>query len=187
LKGFNDLIEDAEWLLERTSTKINGFIIRPIRNGDGEGLWIGEYIANKITREEKIYDENARKIRKIIEEYDAEGEEDIKNKIGIDLLREELKSKIVQDFRYFWCPEKREILKCPNIETIRNKVRGETKKSDGTIRDFEIAGIINDVNKNNPCPHTNMYCPLRDPNEFNRVINYERMVRKYHNDKIKLI
>jgi len=181
LRAFNNLTTDAEWVLERSS-KTSGFIVRPIGNVDEEGLWIGEYRKNTITREERFYDEDVKTIRKIVE--GCKDEEDVKKKLGIDILKEKLKSEIVQDFRYFWCPEEKGILKCPNVEVIRDSLRNESENSKGVIRCFEV---VDAISKHNSCPYTNMYCPLKDPNEYNRVLSYIKLLKKYHrNDKIEL-
>ncbi|MEM2985317.1 MAG: hypothetical protein QXL24_08845, partial [Candidatus Jordarchaeaceae archaeon] len=70
-KGYNNLVDDAEWLLERTSQKSRGFIIRPVRKCQKCGIWIGEYDyrGNQINRQELLFDSNTEIYCTMIENF----------------------------------------------------------------------------------------------------------------------
>ena len=68
IRGYNNLTDDAEWLLERTPQKSRGFILRPISKDGQEGIWVGEYThaGNQITRQDLIYNRNGSAMSKMI-------------------------------------------------------------------------------------------------------------------------
>ena len=100
-RGYDSLLDDAEWLLERTHCRSRGFLIRVVMKGQKTGLWIGEYLCGKkgIVRQELIFQGYAGNISKAILDY-ASGrisEDNLLRRIRIENLRE-LKSNIILDF-----------------------------------------------------------------------------------------
>ena len=68
--GYDNLTDDAEWLLERTPQKSRGFIIRPITTNNQEGIWVGEYNQHsQISRQDFLFCEQAHNLSKTITDY----------------------------------------------------------------------------------------------------------------------
>ena len=70
-RGYNNLIDDVEWLLERTTQKSRGFFIRPIKDNKNIGVWIGgyDYKGNNINKQDFLFGEKASAFSKIISDY----------------------------------------------------------------------------------------------------------------------
>ena len=119
IRSYDNAVDDAEWLLERTPQKSRGFIIRPVTKNQKQGIWIGEYNhdGNQIERQNLVTDEQAQKLGKTITDYSDRKitEKKLIEKIQIDQLRKKLKSSIIQDFRYYTCPTDCFCQTCPHI------------------------------------------------------------------------
>ena len=126
-RGYNNLLDDAEWLLERTSKKSWGFLIRPVSNGKQDGIWIGEYTynGNNIVREELIFDNDTSEISRVmmnLANSRIDEEKFVKN-LSIDLLRNKIDSKIIRDFKYYLCPIEKFYYSCPHILKIYKNLK----------------------------------------------------------------
>jgi len=102
-RSYDNLTDDAEWLLERTPQKSRGFIIRPITKHEQEGIWIGEYNCqgSQITRQEFLLCEKASSLGKVIADCFQRKitEKELMKEIDIDQLKKRLESKIPHTHR----------------------------------------------------------------------------------------
>jgi len=175
-KGYNDLVDDAEWLLERTSQKSRGFILRPIRKNGHDGLWVGEYdfSGNQINRQESLFNPEASSLCSAIKNYALHkvSEKRLLEKLGIENLRRTLRNSIVRDFRFYACPSERFYRSCVQVD----KIYAELVKKYGKgvkVHYFEVA---KEIEKANPCEDV-VVCPLMAPNLFERVLNLNNALR----------
>ena len=134
-RGYDSLLDDAEWLLERTPQKSRGFLMRVVVKNGRRGIWIGEYTQWKkqIGRQDFIFDESADSFSEIISDYANRkiSEASFLEKIKIENLRRHLKSRIIQDFKYYYCPSYRYLHECPYIDKTYLKLTekyGKNKK-----------------------------------------------------------
>ena len=65
-RGYGNLKDDAEWILERTPERSLGFLIRPMRKNDEKGIWIAEYNNKGLNREEYLFDYHSASLSNII-------------------------------------------------------------------------------------------------------------------------
>ncbi len=178
-RGYNSLMDDAEWLVERTPQKSRGFIIRPIHKKKSSGLWIGEYNHrdNQVHRQEMLFDSGASTLYKMIKNYAAHkiSEKKVIKKLRLEDLRKTLKSKIINDFKYYVCPPDRFYYSCIEAEKIFDtlvKKYGKNKK----IHYSEISKEIENVK---PCKDI-IVCLLKVPNLLERIhnLNHAFKIRK---------
>jgi hypothetical protein len=175
-KGYNDLADDAEWLLERTSQKSRGFIIRPVRKNNHDGLWIGEYDyrGNQINRQEFLFDSKASTLCLMIKNYVLHkvSEKRLLEKLSIESLRKTLKSTIVQDFRFYVCPANRFYRSCVQVD----KIYAELIKKYGKGKKVHYFEVAKEIEKAKPCEDV-VVCPLMVPNLFERILNLNNALR----------
>jgi len=175
-KGYNDLVDDAEWLLERTSQKSRGFILRPVRKNGHDGLWVGEYDfrGNQINRQESLFDPEASNLYTAIKNYALRkvSEKRLIDKLDIENLRKTLKSSIVGDFRFYACPSERFYHSCVQVDRIYAELVKKYGKG-VKVHYFEVA---KEIEKANPCDDV-VVCPLMTPNLFERVLNLNNALR----------
>jgi hypothetical protein len=175
-KGYNNLADDAEWLLERTPQKSRGFIIRPVRKGKREGLWIGEYDyrGNQINRQEFLFDSDASAFCLMIKNYVAHriSEKRLFEKLSIEGLRKTLKSTIVKDFRHYTCPADRFYHSCIQVDRVYN----ELIKKYGKGKKVPYSEVGREIESTKPCEAV-IVCPLMTPNLFERVLNLNNALK----------
>lgn len=177
-KGYGSLLDDAEWLLERTPQRSWGFMIRPVIKEKGYGLWIGEYMPgnNRVLREEMHFSRGASAISKLLLRYSENkiSERAINKILNVDTLRSKLpESNIIQDFKYFICPEERLYSKCPRVEEIYRAIL-ERSGSFSRLHYSQVAEIISRINKCNDV----IICPLTaPPNAFERIFTLNKVLR----------
>ncbi|MEM2341636.1 MAG: hypothetical protein QXX94_03935 [Candidatus Bathyarchaeia archaeon] len=186
-RGYGNLLDDAEWLLERTPQRSWGFMIRPITDGERYILWIGEYgpHVNQIIREDIISDRNASFISKILFDHANRkiSEKMVNKRITIEICKKLLKSKIVQDFKYYICPRKRFYESCPHINEIY-RVLKEKYSSEEKVHYSLVAEVISEIK---PCNDV-IICPLLfPPNSFERIINLNEVLKMRKLGEIKII
>jgi len=187
-RGYGNLLDDAEWLLERTSQRSWGFMIRPVIDGERYGLWIGEYAPhnNQIVREEIIFDRSSSSISKLLFNYADHkiSERKLSKKLALDTCKKKLKkSKIIQDFKHYICPIERFYKDCPHIERIY-KIIKEKYGLGAKIRYSLVAEIIASIK---PCEDV-ILCPLfSSPNTFERIISLNKALRSRKLGEIKII
>lgn len=186
-RGYGNLLDDAEWLLERTPQKSWGFMIRPIMDSERYILWIGEYSphTNQIVREEIISDRRASAISKTLFRYANRkiSERSVSKRITIEKCKEMLlESKIIQDFKYYICPRERFYKGCPHIDEIYRVIR-ERYNSGIRIRYSALAEIISEIK---PCDDV-IICPLLSSNSFERIITLNEALEGRGLGKIKII
>jgi len=175
-KGYNNLADDAEWLLERTPQKSRGFIIRPVRKDHQDGVWIGEYDyrGNQINRQEFLFNSDASVFCVMIKNYAAHkiSEKRLLEKLSIEDLRKTLKSTIVKDFKYYVCPVGRFYHSCTQVDRVYDALikkygRGKKVPYSEVAREIEYARPCEDV----------IVCPLMVPNLFERVLNLNNALK----------
>lgn len=172
-RGYDSLLDDAEWLLERTSRKSRGFIMRIITKNGKRGLWIGEYNQGEkqICRQDFIFEDSAEAISKTIMDYVNKkiSEKDLLEKIKIENLRKHLNSRIVQDFKHYHCPSYRFLYDCPYV----NKIYLKLTKKYGKGKKIPYSLIAEEIEQIETCKDV-IICPLSVPNLFERVLNLNK-------------
>ncbi|MEM2559215.1 MAG: hypothetical protein QXF59_00235 [Candidatus Bathyarchaeia archaeon] len=187
IKGYGNLLDDTEWLLERTPQRSWGFMIRPIIQDGLYGLWIGEYTpnSNQVIREETLFGKGSSIISKLLVRYieNKVSEREINRRISIDALKKMIpESNIIRDFKYYICPEERFYGKCPLIEKIYKAI-GEKYDSFTRLYCSQITEIISSVNK---C-HDVLICPiLASPNALERIIILNKVLKNRRIGEIKI-
>ncbi|MEM1514799.1 MAG: hypothetical protein QXH24_01925 [Candidatus Bathyarchaeia archaeon] len=185
---YENLLDDAEWLLERTPQRSWGFMIRSIIKEKHYGLWIGEYMPdnNKVIREEMLFSKGSSVISKILLKHSENrvSDKEVDRKINIDTLKKMLpESNIIRDFKHFTCPEERFYNRCPCIEEIY-KIIGERCSYAPRLYYSRVAEIIFRVNK---C-HDVIICPLQaSPNALERIFVLTKILQSRRIGKIKVI
>lgn len=187
-KGYGNLLDDAEWLLERTPQRSWGFMIRPIIRNEFCGLWIGEYgpLSNRVVRGEMLFDRNSSGISRILLKYanNEISESEVARRLTIKSLKRMLPgSMIIRDFKYYICPMERFYKDCPHIEKIYRAVR-ERYGAGARIRYSIVADIIFGMK---PCDDV-IICPLlSSPNRFESIIRLNMALRSRRLGEIKII
>lgn len=188
-RGYGNLLDDAEWLLERTSQRSWGFMIRPVRHGECYGLWIGEYgpHINRVIREEIIFDERtSSNISRILFDYADHkvSEKKVRKKVTLNICKRRLlDSKIVQEFKYYTCPVEKFYKNCPHVKEIYKNIR-EKYGLGAKVHYSIIAEIISSIK---PCSDV-IICPLLSPpNAFERIINLNKALKTRKIGEIKFI
>jgi len=186
IRGYNNLTDDAEWLLERTPQKSRGFILRPISKDGQEGIWVGEYThaGNQITRQDLIYNRNGSAMSKMISDYAAHKitERKLIRKLNIRRLKKSLKSKVIQDFRYYVCPSDLFYPSCAHVTRLYEALIHRFGKG----KKIHYALIAEEIAKTKLCEDV-ILCPLRVPNLFERVLNLNKALKSLGLGEIRLI
>ncbi|MEM2272865.1 MAG: hypothetical protein QXX56_01450 [Candidatus Bathyarchaeia archaeon] len=188
IRGYGSLLDDAEWLLERTQQRSWGFMIRPVIQNGRSGLWIGEYVPtnNQIVQEEILFSKGSSTISKLLLKYaeNKVNERKINRRIDVSALKKMLpESNIIQSFKYYVCPEERFYEKCPHIKEIYKAIE-EKCGSSTKLYYSRVAEIISSIDK---C-HDVLICPLlASPNAFERILILNNILRNKKIGKIKII
>ena len=174
-RGYNNLMDDAEWLLERTPQKSRGFIIRPVGRAKQAGVWIGEYSnrANRVVRQEILFDRGSSSLSKAVSNYATHKitERTLLDRVAIDALKKKLKSGIIRDFKYYLCPIQRFYASCVHIERVYEALK---KYRDAEKIPYSV--VAEEIEKTKPCDDVVM-CPLMVPNSLERVLNLAKALR----------
>jgi len=185
-KGYSNLVDDAEWLLERTLQKSRGFLIRPITKDNEEGIWIGEYDyeSNQISRQDLVFDNAASALCKLIQSYAnlRIAEKTFIEKIAIKSLKKKLKSRIVQDFKYFICPPELFYGTCIHVVKAYQGLTGRYGKGSRVPR----TAVVEEIAKTKPCADV-VVCPLMAPNSFEAILNLDKALRSRNLGGIRLV
>jgi hypothetical protein len=185
-RGYNNLTDDAEWLLERTSQKSRGFLIRPMSKDKEEGVWIGEYDygGSQINRQELIFSKTASVLSRLISDYADHKitEKKFMKKIAINSLKKKLKSRIVHDFRYYVCPPDFFYRSCTHID----KVYEELTRKYGKGSKIPYMLVVEEIAKTKPCEDV-IVCPLIVPNSFEGILNLDKALKSRKLGEVKLI
>ncbi len=174
LRGYDDPISDVEWILERNPSS-KGFILRPIVCDGRHGLWIGEFTGHgsEVTRYEEAYDGEASRISRLIMKYSSHEitERKLIKMLSIDTLKRRLRSDIIRGFKYYTCPRERFYRSCGEVERIYRELKvryGKGRISYSSLAD-EIAKMVR-------CEDV-IICPLKAPNAFERIHNFNRALK----------
>ena len=186
-RGYSNLLDDAEWLLERTPQKSWGFIIRPIISGEQYGLWIGEYgpHKNQVIREEMIFDKKASTLSKMLFDYEAHkiDEKKIRRKLTLDSCKKLFcKSKIIRNFKYYTCPAEYFYKHCPYIEKIYKSLI--EKYGRGSKVHYSL--VIDEISSIKQCDNV-LICPLMTANTFEAIMNLNKALRYRKTGEIKIV
>jgi len=172
-KGYNSLLDDAEWLLERTSRKSRGFIMRIIIKNGKRGIWIGEYGEGErqIGRQDFIFEDSAEAVSKTIIKYmnGKISEENLLKRIRIENLREHLNSRIIQDFKHYYCPPYRFPYECPYVDEIYGRL---TEKYGKGVK-IPYSLVAEEIEHIETCKDV-IICPLSPPNLFERILTLNK-------------
>ncbi|MCD6089433.1 hypothetical protein J7K07_06935 [Candidatus Bathyarchaeota archaeon] len=184
-RGYDSLLDDAEWLLERTHCRSRGFLIRVVMKGEKTGLWIGEYLYGKkgIVRQELIFQGCVGNISKAILDY-ASGrisEDNLLRRIRIENLRE-LKSNVIRDFKYYYCPSNRFLYECSYV----NEIYSRLVEKYGRENQIPYSLLAREVEKIEPCRDV-IICPLVASNMFERILNLNRALKTRRIGEIKFV
>lgn len=188
LRVYGNLLDDAEWLLERTPQRSWGIMIRPIMNGEKYGLWIGEYgpHTNRVISEEMTFDKGSSVLSRVLFKYAEHGidESKVRRIVTIDVCKRRIRdSKIVQRFKYYRCPEDRFYKSCERVEEIYKAVKNRYG-SEAKVHYSHILDIILNVE---PCEDA-LICPfLSLPNPLERIINLNKALRSRKIGEIKIV
>ena len=174
LRGYDDPIDDAEWLLERNPMS-QGFIIRPVSDGYRDGLWIGAYRQglSRIVRHEVLYDEGAREIADLIKRYHygEVGEREFMGRMNIEFIKGRIDSPIVHEFRYGRCPQDHYYYVCGEVDRVYNVL---LERFGG--RRIPLSCMADLVLEENKCSNATL-CPLKVSNAFERIYNLNRALK----------
>lgn len=173
-RGYNEPIDDAEWILER-NPKTKGFILRPVRYGRKEGLWIGEFAhnGNSIVRQEILCNDRALQISRLMTSYARRRttEKEVMELLSLNLLKKELDSEIIRGFKYYECPIDQFCYTCVEFKRIYETLKERYK--DSKVPYSKVADAILTLAE---CSEA-IVCPLRASNAFDRVYNLTRAVK----------
>lgn len=187
-RGYGTLLDDAEWLLERTQQRSWGFMLRPVIQDGRYGLWIGEYMPNnnQIIREEIIFSKGSSKISNLLMRYaeDKVGEKKINEIMEISVLKKMLpESNIIRGFKYYVCPEDWIYKRCPYVKEIYRAI-GEKYGSSVKLYYSRVAEIMSSINK---CDDV-IICPLlASPNAFERILVLNNILRSSKVGEMKIL
>ena len=173
-RGYNNPVDDAEWLLERSMIS-RGFILRPIVREGRHGLWIGEYTRSnsEVTRSEEVYDDDASKIHQLMVKYMSKeaSERRLLEKLSITSLKR-MESQIIRGFKYYVCPPGHFYHKCREVERVYGLLR-EKYGSGGKVF---YSLVADDILRIIQCEDA-VVCPLKAPNALDRLHNLGKAVR----------
>ncbi|MEM0050558.1 MAG: hypothetical protein QXW39_08525 [Candidatus Bathyarchaeia archaeon] len=187
-RGYGSLLDDAEWLLERTQQRSWGFMLRPVIQNGCYGLWIGEYMPNnnRVIREEIIFSKASSKISKLLMRYaeDKASERKIDRIMDISVLKKMLpESNIIRGFKYYICPEDWIYKRCPYAKEIYRAIE---EKYGSSIKLYysRVAEMMPSINK---CDDV-LICPLlASPNAFERILILNNILRSSKIGEIKVL
>jgi hypothetical protein len=175
-RGYNNLADDAEWLLERTPQKSRGFIIRPVHKNKQNGIWIGEYDhrGNQVGRQDFLFGQEASAVSMLIENYSRQkvSEKRFEEKLAVEELKKKLNSEIVRGFKYFTCPSNRFFHSCIHVD----RVYRELAQKFGIGIKVPYSLVAKEIEKIKPCEDV-VVCPLTVPNLFERVLNLSKALK----------
>jgi len=180
--GYNNPMDDAEWVLER-NPQTRGFILRPVSIGERDGLWIGEYTNNGIVQCEVLCDKGASLITRLITNYAQRKvpERRFIERLNISLLKEKLRSEIVQRFKYYECPSDRVYHTCDEVE----KVYEALKEKYGNNR-VPYSNVADEILAVARCSEA-VICPFRASNAFERIYNLNKVLKARGFGEIKFV
>lgn len=185
-RGYNNLKDDSEWLLERTPQKSRGFLIRPVSRDDEEGIWIGEYNygGNQIDRQDLIFGNVGSALSKLIAGYADRriSEKNFTVKITIESLKKKLKSSIIQEFKYYTCPPDLFYNSCTHVENVYRELIKKYGKDSG----INYMLVADEIAKTKPCEDV-IVCPLMVPNFFEGVLNLDKALKSRKLGAIELL
>jgi len=185
-RGYDSLLDDAEWLLERTLQRSRGFIMRVILKDGKKGLWIGEYHQGEkqIRRQDFLFNDSVEAVYKIITDYmnGKISEKKILRKIRVEDLKKRLNSRIIRAFKHYHCPQYLFLYECPYVRSIYLKLvekYGKGKRIPYSLVAEEIEHIerCGDV----------IVCPLATPNLLERILNLKKAFKTRKLGEIKFI
>jgi len=183
-RGYDNPIDDAEWILER-NPKTKGFILRPVTNVNGKGLWIGEYAPNgsSITRYEVLNSKGALQSSRLISNYIDRKitEREIAKKLNLKWLKEKLESEIIRDFRYYECPSDYFYDMCDEVGKVYESLR--MRYDDRRVPYGDIADEISTTVR---CSDA-IICPLKASNAFERIHNLNRALKTRKIGEIRIV
>jgi len=185
-KGYDSLLDDAEWLLERTSRKSRGFLMRVVVKEGKKGVWIGEYNQGKkqIDRQDFIFGDSAEALSKTILDYMNRriSEENLLEKIKVENLKKHLNSRIVRDFKHYHCPPYRFLYKCPYVEKMYSKLI----KRYGRKKKIPYSLVAEEIERVERCEDV-IVCPLSVPNLFERILNLNKAFKTRKLGEIRFV
>jgi len=185
LRGYDDPVSDVEWVLERNPSS-KGFILRPIVCDGRYGLWIGEFTGygNEVTRHEETYDREASRISRLIMKYSSHEitERKLIEMLSIDALKRRLKSDIIRGFKYYTCPRERFYQSCGEVGRIYRELKGRYGKG----RRISYSSIADEIAEMVRCEDV-VVCPLKAPNAFERIHNFDRALKSRGIGGIKFV
>jgi len=185
-RGYDNLRDDAEWLLERTSRKSRGFLMRIVIKNGKRGIWIGEYTQGEkqIGRQEFIFEGSAETISRMISDHVNRkiSEENLLEKIRIENLRKYLNSRILRDFKHYYCPSHRFLYECPYVDKIYSKL---TEKY-GKDKRIPYSLVAEEIEQIETCDDV-IVCPLSVSNLLERLLNLNRAFKTRRLGEIKFI
>jgi len=186
LRGYDSLLDDAEWLLERTPRRSRGFLMRVVVKKEKKGIWIGEYNQGEkqIGRQDFVFGDPAEAVSKIILDYVNQkiSEENLLEKIKVESLRKHLNSRILRDFKHYYCPTYRFLHECPYAEKMYSKLierYGRGKKIPYSL-------LAEEIEKAETCEDV-IVCPLSAPNLFERILNLNKAFKTRKLGEIRFI
>jgi len=185
-RGYDSLLDDAEWLLERTSRKSRGFLMRVVIKKGKKGIWIGEYTQGKkqINRQDFIFGDSAEPISKMIMDYVNRriSEGNLLEKIKIENLRKQLNSEIIRDFKHYYCPSYRFLYECSYVDKVYSKLTERYGKG----RKIPYSLLAEEIEQIETCKDV-IVCPLSVSNLFERILNLNKAFRTRKLGEIKFI
>jgi hypothetical protein len=185
-KGYNNLLDDAEWLLERTAQKSRGFLIRIIYKESKVGLWFGEYNynGNHIKRENFLFGNNVANLSNAIINFSEHkiSVRQLKERLKIEDLKKNFESEIIQDFKYFICPKELYFLSCFEVKNIYE----ELVRTYGKGRFIHYSRVSQEIGKSKKCENV-IFCPFLKPNHFERILNFNKAIKIRHIGEIKIV
>ncbi|HIE14455.1 TPA: hypothetical protein EYP70_04210 [Candidatus Bathyarchaeota archaeon] len=173
-RGYDNVVDDAEWLLERNMTS-KGFVLRPIMKRGKLGLWIGEYANSngEILRSEEVFDEEAKRIHRKLLRYSSKRstERTFIEEFPIYTLKK-MDSWIIRSFKYYICPPIYFYSECREIPRIYKMMREKYVDCNKIL----YSQLADDIFKVIKCENV-VICPLKTPNALERLLNFNRAIR----------
>jgi len=186
-RGYDSLLDDAEWLLERTPQRSRGFIMRVILKKDGKkGVWIGEYHQGEkqICQQDFLFDDSVEAIYKLIMDYinGKISEEKILRRIRVEDLKKHLKSRIIRDFKHYHCPQYRFLYECPYVYSMYFKLVEKYGKG----KKIPYSLVAEEIERIERCEDV-IVCPLAAPNLFERILNLNKAFKTRKLGEIRFV
>jgi len=185
-RGYDSLLDDAEWLLERTSRKSRGFLMRVVIKNGKRGIWLGEYThgERQISRQDFIFEDSAETVSKMIMDYvnGKVSEENLLRNIRIENLRKHLNSRILRDFKHYHCPSYRFLYECPYVD----KVYSRLTERYGRGKRIPYSLLAEEIERIETCKDV-IICPLSVSNLFERILNLNKAFKTRKLGEIRFI